>query len=65
MQRAKAELKTGIFVRTDADPALWKIADSYIGLAQFIPYGRMQSFYQSPFIDLWADYWTYLMIETL
>ena len=26
------------------DPALWQIADPYIGLAQFLPIGRIKRF---------------------
>ena len=28
----------------NADPALWQIADPYIGLLQFLPFGRVKSF---------------------
>ena len=47
----------------NADPVLWQIADPYIGLVQFLAIRRMKSFSMLSFIDLIANFGTYLMID--
>ena len=47
----------------NADPALLQIADPYIGSAKLLSIGKFKSFfYCCPFIDLLANFRTYLMI---
>ena len=47
----------------NAYPALLQIAYPYKGLAQFFTIGRMKIFSSCPFIDLLANFCTYLMID--
>ena len=54
-------LKLESLSEQNADPALWQIADPYIGSAEFFSIGKIKSFHCCPFLDLLANFWTYLM----